>query len=50
MIHMRRGGDEQTVYGIVGHCPRCGAPVYGPQRITEGVCPGVVYSCKCERS
>lgn len=32
---------------IVGHCPVCGAPIYGPKKIAEGVEPAVRHSCGC---
>lgn len=35
--------------GIVGSCPHCGAPIYGPRWIAENEEPKVRYSCNCYR-
>ena len=31
----------------VGHCPSCGAPVYGYRKVALGEEPVVRYSCQC---
>lgn len=35
---------------IVGHCPSCGAPLYGPKKITIGPPIEIRYSCDCVRN
>lgn len=32
---------------IVGHCPACGAPIYGPSSVSECETPVVTRSCVC---
>lgn len=35
-------------YAIVGHCPRCGGPIYAAAKlVVEGKPPGNIYSCGC---
>ena len=35
---------------IVGHCPHCGSPIYGPGTVTTStVTMGIKYSCLCWR-
>ena len=34
---------------IVGHCPHCGAPIYGPKSVVVGPPIEVRYSCNCWR-
>ena len=34
---------------IVGHCPQCNSPVYGPKRINENEEPVVKYGCDCRQ-
>lgn len=33
--------------GIVGHCPNCGAPIYGNSIVKEQDSPPIRYSCFC---
>lgn len=35
---------------IVGHCPKCDAPVYGQKRIRSNEQPTVKHSCECYRA
>lgn len=50
-----QGGTSATGYGnsnllpIVGHCPQCGAPVYGKICVTKEEEATAKYSCKCFR-
>lgn len=32
---------------IVGHCPKCGAPIYGSEVLHIGHKPEITYSCCC---
>jgi len=32
---------------IVGHCPHCGAPIYGQTLLEGAEQPTVTYSCRC---
>ncbi len=34
---------------VVGHCPSCGADIYGPKTIQFGEAPISVHSCTCWR-
>jgi len=34
---------------ITGHCPHCGAPIYGCPRIPFDTVPVVTYACTCWR-
>lgn len=37
-----------TTNEIVGHCPRCGGPIYGPkEHCREAYEPKVIFSCNC---
>lgn len=38
---------DVKVKSVLGHCPTCGAPIYGPPIIKEGDQPKVTYSCHC---
>jgi hypothetical protein len=35
---------------VVGHCPKCGSPVYGYKYVPEGAAPPVAYSCDCRKA
>lgn len=35
------------MYNIVGHCPKCGAPIYSPSVWHSITPPPVVYTCSC---
>lgn len=32
---------------VVGHCPKCGGPTYGPTHIHADAIPTVLYTCSC---
>lgn len=32
---------------VVGNCPRCGSPIYGPNSIPPGSRPNVLRTCSC---
>jgi len=34
---------------VVGHCPSCGAPIYGEPHIAKDAMPQARYSCHCWR-
>ena len=34
---------------IVGHCPHCGSPIFGPLSIVAGEIAQITYSCHCLR-
>lgn len=52
-----RGTNQKTAESsmirngvIVGHCPKCGGPIYGPTGVTMGSDsppPFIYYSCGC---
>ena len=35
---------------IVGHCPRCGAPIYGNKEIYPTGQLQIRYSCECHKT
>ncbi len=35
------------MYNIVGHCPKCGAPIYTPSNWMSITPPPNTYSCSC---
>ena len=35
---------------IVGHCPKCGAPIYAPMNWQSITPPPSIYSCACNGS
>lgn len=35
------------MYEIVGHCPKCGAPIYAPSMWHGIIPPPSQYSCNC---
>ena len=39
--------SHDVMLSIVGACPQCGAPVYGPDRVWKGSAPVVQWSCEC---
>ena len=41
--------QEEGWKTIVGHCPQCGAPIYGKSLIRGNEIPESVYSCTCWR-
>jgi hypothetical protein len=48
----KQNGQEDVVLlprmlGIVGHCPNCGAPIYGNSIVKEQDTPPIRYSCFC---
>jgi hypothetical protein len=44
---MSSEGGLRMSFIVVGHCPKCGAPLYSPM-IWQGVTPPPVqYSCYC---
>lgn len=34
-------------YAVVGHCPRCGAPIYAGSPYMSVLPPPNIYSCSC---
>lgn len=38
---------KKQIKGIVGTCPSCGAPIYGPSICSEENKPEIIYSCTC---
>lgn len=40
-------GTPHTTLVIVGHCPACGNPLYGRERLMSDEQPVVVRSCGC---
>lgn len=42
-------GEVKPKLEIVGHCPHCGGPIFGPRKLAAGTVPEVVYSCRCFR-
>ena len=40
---------EGKPLGIVGHCPTCGAPIYGSPVVPKGIDPEIRYSCFCRK-
>ncbi len=38
--------DDQ-ISGIVGHCPKCGAPIYGQKTVKASEAPVVQHTCTC---
>ena len=41
------GSVLPTPLDIVGHCPYCGAPIYGPKQVVGE--PEIRYSCECRK-
>ena len=41
--------SDPSMLGIVGHCPSCGAPIYGRPAVSEGADPEIKYSCFCHK-
>ncbi len=39
---------KNSVKGIVGHCPSCGSPIYGPS-ICGSEKPDITYVCECKQ-
>ncbi len=38
----------QVTMDIIGHCPKCGAPIYGPKQwLSDKGTPPVQYTCTC---
>lgn len=44
-------GEEGLVgsFTIVGHCPKCGAPIYGREMIGSLENPDIRFACSCRR-
>ncbi len=40
----------ERLLSVVGHCPSCGGPIYGPREIAPStVTAAIRYSCQCWR-
>lgn len=37
----------KSVLVVVGHCSKCGAPIYGPKTVIEGERVATQLSCAC---
>lgn len=35
---------------VVGHCPTCGSPIYGPRSVTADETVVAKHSCACQQS
>lgn len=40
----------KKLLSVVGHCPDCGAAIYGEQTIQSDATPTVKHSCSCKES
>lgn len=45
--HLRSPLAKTHPLEIVGHCPSCGAPVYGTKYLSAGAEPVCKHSCQC---
>jgi len=38
------------MFTVIGHCPKCGAPIYAPTSWSGTTPPSTYYSCTCRGS
>lgn len=39
--------QQTPILGIVGHCPACGSPIFGPSIVSLNDKPEIKFSCQC---
>jgi hypothetical protein len=44
---IQEAGINDVDWAVVGHCPKCGCPIYGPKVVPAGRIPTLHKSCTC---